>query len=115
MQRAAQISGITFAAVLGLAAQGSCDTFDYVIAGAGTAGLVLANRLSEDPSIRVAVIDPGQDGAEQRQRHRSGPFRGCPRHLDRLGVPDHAPGRSRQPLVDDELWKGYWRHEHYQW
>ncbi|KAI1085603.1 putative GMC oxidoreductase [Whalleya microplaca] len=38
-----------------------CETFDYVIAGAGTCGLVLANRLSEDPDIRVAVIEPGDD------------------------------------------------------
>lgn len=38
-----------------------CETFDYVIAGAGTCGLVLANRLSEDPSVRVAVIEVGDD------------------------------------------------------
>lgn len=37
------------------------DTFDYVIVGAGTAGNVLANRLSQDPRISVAVIDPGAD------------------------------------------------------
>lgn len=36
-------------------------SFDYVIVGAGTSGLVLANRLSEDPEISVAVIDPGAD------------------------------------------------------
>jgi choline dehydrogenase len=33
--------------------------FDYVIIGGGTAGLVLANRLSEDSSIQVAVIEAG--------------------------------------------------------
>ena len=36
-------------------------TFNYIIAGGGTAGLVIANRLSEDPSITVAVIEPGDD------------------------------------------------------
>ena len=34
-------------------------TFDYVIVGAGAAGCVLAARLSENPSIRVALIEAG--------------------------------------------------------
>ncbi|RYP58090.1 hypothetical protein DL770_010512 [Monosporascus sp. CRB-9-2] len=37
------------------------ETFDYVIAGAGTCGLVLANRLSENPNVRVAVVEVGND------------------------------------------------------
>jgi len=35
------------------------DVFDYVVVGAGTAGCVLASRLSEDPHARVAVIEAG--------------------------------------------------------
>ena len=33
--------------------------YDYVIIGGGTCGLVLANRLSEDSNITVAIIEAG--------------------------------------------------------
>lgn len=36
--------------------------FDYVICGGGTAGLVVAARLTEDPNVTVAVIEAGGNG-----------------------------------------------------
>ncbi|KAK3059257.1 hypothetical protein LTS18_011281, partial [Coniosporium uncinatum] len=43
------------------------QTYDYVIVGGGTAGLCIAARLTENPDVKVAVLEAGANRMDDKQ------------------------------------------------
>ena len=76
------------------------DRFDYVIVGAGTAGCVLADRLSENREVSVLLIEAGGEDTDPRI---SMP-RGFAELLGDPGAAWHYPTRPVGPAGQVEYW-----------
>lgn len=58
------------------------DEFDYVVAGGGSAGCVVASRLSEDPAVSVCLLEAGGMGRNLLIRIPLGFVAGMPRGIN---------------------------------
>jgi choline dehydrogenase len=72
--------------------------WDYIVVGAGSAGSVLAARLSEDPDVQVLLIEAG--GSDRRAKVRipglmNGAIRSTELNWHYLGEPDPTLGGRR--------------------
>ncbi|KNC85906.1 hypothetical protein SARC_01944 [Sphaeroforma arctica JP610] len=77
----------------------SKHAYDYVIVGGGSAGCVMANRLSSNPNVRVALLETGLDDNTPLIRNPSGFFWTVPysttyNHRYSTTPQEHCNGRS---------------------